>query len=213
MIITSSHIKLYVIITMGDNMTREEMDNNHKFNEPSYLNDPTASFSDFINNPAGNKFVIVITKNQYVFNASSTGDHVYMVADLIRKIRPNLETADMRDVFDLDEKFGENNVLVFGFPDYTLISIPEEEMLSVEQYEIIEGMLHNIKEENEKKKNTSSSPWELFIEAPKQLELNGDHLETKIDEVLERLRNYVIDEYEKPDEVIIGRPLSKGKKL
>ena len=44
-------------------MTREEMENNHIYSEPSYLNDPTAPFSDFINNPAGNKFVIVITKN------------------------------------------------------------------------------------------------------------------------------------------------------
>lgn len=188
-----------------------EMESDRIFSNPSYLEDPTAPFSDFINNPAGNKFVIVITKNQYVFNACSGGDHVYMAAGLIRAINPSLETADTRDVFDLDEKFGEHNVLVFGFPNYTLLAIPEKEMLSVEQFEIIEEMLHNIREKNEKNKNTNRSTWELFIEAPNHLGLNGEHFE--FDEVLEKLRGYVTDEYERPDEVIIGRPLSKGKRL
>ena len=222
--------KIDVIITTGDNMAIEdieeidiepldlsddpfEMKSEHIFSEPSYINDPTAPFSEFVDNPQGNKFVIAITKSQYVFTAGPGGDHVYMAADLIRTIRPDLETADTRDVFDLDEKFGEHNILVFGFPNFMLLSLPEREMLSFEQYEIIEEMLLNLREDNEKKKNTSREPWELIIEAPDYLGIDGGHFETRIDEVLERLRSHIIDDYEKPDEIIIGRPLSKGKRI
>ena len=183
-----------------------------ELNKHSYYNEFDTPFNEYMKYPDG-KYVIAITKCQYVFNAKLDGDHAFMATDLIRAVRPDLEVDDWGNPYNGEENFSEHNVFLVGYNNYSLLSIPEKEMLSIEQYNKIEEILLDIKENNERKIKNGRSIWELFIDAPKNMNLESGNYENRIDEALEALKNYVTENYEKPNEVIVGTPLSKNKKL
>lgn len=175
----------------------------------SYFSNKASPFSDYLKSPEG-KFVIAITKSQYVFYADTGGDHALMTVDIIKEIRPDLEIDGWGNSYNSDEDFREHNILIFGYKNFSLISLPKKEMLSIEQYEELKQILLNIKEYNEK---NPYSVWELFIEAPKESNIESDYYETKIDELLTSLENYITEDYRTPSEIIVGKSISKGKKL
>lgn len=168
-----------------------------------YFSDMTSPFSDYIDNPDG-KYVVTITKSQYVFYADFGNDHALMAAELIRRIRPDMKIDEWGNAYNREEDFRYHNILIFGYPNYSLVSIPEKEMLSIEQFKELEKILLNIKEHNESKKN---GVWELFIDAPLNTNIESGNYENKIDELLDKLENYITDDYEKPNEVIIGKKI------
>lgn len=168
-----------------------------------YFSDMTSPFSDYIDNPDG-KYVVTITKSQYVFYADFGNDHALMAAELIRRIRPDMKIDGWGNAYNREEDFRYHNILIFGYPNYSLVSIPEKEMLSIEQFKELEKILLNIKEHNESKKN---GVWELFIDAPLNTNIESGNYENKIDELLDKLENYITDDYEKPNEVIIGKKI------
>ena len=177
-------------------------------NGRGYFSNKGAPFSDYLKNPEG-KFVIAITKSQYVFYAKLRGDHAFMAVDIIREIRPDMVIDEWGNSYNRDEDFRAHNILIFGYDHYSLVSLPSREMLSVEQYKELEQVLFNIKEYNEKNPN---NVWELFVDAPEETNIKSGNYETKIDELLMLLENYITDDYEIPDEKIIGNPISKNKK-
>lgn len=171
--------------------------------DKKYFSDMTSPFSDYIDNPDG-KYVVTITKSQYVFYADFGNDHALMAAELIRRIRPDMKIDEWGNAYNREEDFRYHNILIFGYPNYSLVSIPEKEMLSIEQFKELEKILLNIKEHNESKKN---GVWELFIDAPLNTNIESGNYENKIDELLDKLENYITDDYEKPNEVIIGKKI------
>ena len=180
--------------------------------EHSYYDDFNTPFSEYIKSPDG-KLVITITKCQYVFDAEPSGDHALMAVDLIRKIRPDLKIDDWGNAYNRDEDFREHNIFLFGYRNFSLVSLPKSEMLSVEQYNKLEEILLNIKEYNERQSKSYRSIWELFIDAPENSGIKSGNYETRIDELLEDLKNYITDDYVKPNEEIIGTSLSIGKEI
>lgn len=171
--------------------------------DKKYFSDMTSPFSDYIDNPDG-KYVVTITKSQYVFYADFGNDHALMAAELTRRIRPDIKIDGWGNAYNHEEDFRYHNILIFGYPNYSLVSIPEKEMLSIEQFKELEKILLNIKEHNESKKN---GVWELFIDAPLNTNIESGNYENKIDELLGKLENYITDDYEKPNEVIIGKKI------
>lgn len=171
--------------------------------DKKYFSDMTSPFSDYIDNPDG-KYVVTITKSQYVFYADYGNDHALMAAELIRRIRPDIKIDGWGNAYNREEDFRYHNIIIFGYPNYSLVSIPEKEMLSIEQFKELEKILLNIKEHNESKKN---GVWELFIDAPLNTNIESGNYENKIDELLGKLENYITDDYEKPNEVIIGKKI------
>ncbi len=171
--------------------------------DKKYFSDMTSPFSDYIDNPDG-KYVVTITKSQYVFYADYGNDHALMAAELIRRIRPDIKIDEWGNAYNREEDFRYHNIFIFGYPNYSLVSIPEKEMLSIEQFKELEKILLNIKEHNESKKN---GVWELFIDAPLNTNIESGNYENKIDELLDKLENYITDDYEKPNEVIIGKKI------
>lgn len=171
--------------------------------DKKYFSDMTSPFSDYIDNPDG-KYVVTITKSQYVFYADFGNDHALMAAELTRRIRPDIKIDGWGNAYNREEDFRLHNIFIFGYPNYSLVSIPEKEMLSIEQFKELEKILLNIKEHNESKKN---GVWELFIDAPLNTNIESGNYENKIDELLDKLENYITDDYEKPNEVIIGKKI------
>ena len=171
--------------------------------DKKYFSDMTYPFSDYIDNPDG-KYVVTITKSQYVFYADYGNDHALMAAELTRRIRPDIKIDGWGNAYNREEDFRYHNILIFGYPNYSLVSIPEKEMLSIEQFKELEKILLNIKEHNESKKN---GVWELFIDAPLNTNIESGNYENKIDELLGKLEKYITDDYEKPNEVIIGKKI------
>lgn len=171
--------------------------------DKKYFSDMTSPFNDYIDNPDG-KYVVTITKSQYVFYADFGNDHALMAAELTRRIRPDIKIDGWGNAYNREEDFRLHNIFIFGYPNYSLVSIPEKEMLSIEQFKELEKILLNIKEHNESKKN---GVWELFIDAPLNTNIESGNYENKIDELLDKLENYITDDYEKPNEVIIGKKI------
>lgn len=171
--------------------------------DKKYFSDMTSPFNDYIDNPDG-KYVVTITKSQYVFYADFGNDHALMAAELTRRIRPDLKIDGWGNAYNREEDFRLHNIFIFGYPNYSLVSIPEKEMLSIEQFKELEKILLNIKEHNE---NKEKRVWELFIDAPLNTNIESGNYENKIDELLGNLENYITDDYEKPNEVIIGKKI------
>lgn len=171
--------------------------------DKKYFSDMTSPFNDYIDNPDG-KYVVTITKSQYVFYADFGNDHALMAAELTRRIRPDIKIDGWGNAYNHEEDFRLHNIFIFGYPNYSLVSIPEKEMLSIEQFKELEKILLNIKEHNESKKN---GVWELFIDAPLNTNIESGNYENKIDELLGKLENYITDDYEKQNEVIIGKKI------
>ena len=188
-------------------MTIEEYRKDYN-NSKNYFSDPTASFSDYLNNPEG-KYVIAITKSQYIFKADIVGeDHAVMAADIIRKIRPDLEIDGWGNSLNNQEDFREHNILIFGYPKYSYISLPEKEMLSPEQYKELEQILLNIKDYNEKK---PYNRWGLDVDAPITSNIESGNYETNIDNLLMSLEDYITEDYKITQEKFIGKPISENE--
>ena len=116
--------------------------------DKKYFSDMTSPFNDYIDNPDG-KYVVTITKSQYVFYADFGNDHALMAAELTRRIRPDLKIDGWGNAYNREEDFRLHNIFIFGYPNYSLVSIPEKEMLSIEQFKELEKILLNIKEHND----------------------------------------------------------------
>ena len=199
-------------MTLGDKMTREEylerLNQTRKNN--SRCSSKDESFSDYLENPDG-KFVIAITKSQSVFYSKTYAiDHAYMVADIIKEIRPDLIIDGWGNTHNKDEDFREHNIIIFGYPGFSLLSIPSKEMLSPEQYKELEEILQNIKEYNEKK---PFNRWELLVDAPIESNIESRNYEKDIDKLLMSLEDYTTKDYKAPEEEIIGKQISENKNL
>ncbi len=178
-------------------------------NKRSYYSNKATPFIEYLEDPES-KYVIAITKSQYVFSANLIGNHTLMTFDIIKRIRPDLKIDECENSYDVAENFREYNILIFGFNHFSLISIPSKEKLSIEQYKELEEILLNIKEYNKKNPN---DVWKLFVEAPKKSNIEIGYYENRIDKLLALLENYITDDYKIPEEIIVGRPISKDKKL
>ena len=87
--------------------------------------DYSKTFSEYMKKPYG-KFAIVITKNQYA--AEFDGPvHEWMVCDLIKKTRPDIETDSWGNAINKEESYENGNIIVLGYPGYLSIELPRKE--------------------------------------------------------------------------------------
>ena len=193
-------------------MTDNEFFDMMKKEGKRYFSDNTTPFKEYIDRPEG-KFVIAISKSQYVIKAAFYGDHALMAADMIRVMRPDLKIDGWGNAINRDEDFRDHNVFLFGYKNYTLLCLPNRELLSLEQFENIKEILLNIKDHNSSIKNPYVNKWELLVDDNRLIRIDGPKNETDIDSIIEQLEKYITDDYIKTDEVIIGKSISKNKSL
>lgn len=181
-----------------------------------YFGDKTAPFSDYLADPKG-KFAIAITKKQYVFNADPYRSHDSLGIELIKTIRPDLETDSWGNAYNPKQDFRNRNVIMYGYPHYLLINLPSLELLSIDQYEEIKKMCLEIRDYNEKVREThNGEEWELLIGDSNLIHIEGTkypHTSEAIDSIVSQLEKYITDDLTDSNEVIIGRELSKNKSL
>ena len=182
----------------------------------SYFSDYSAPFSDYMDNPDG-KFAIAITKKQYAFNAHPLKSHDSLGIELIKAIRPDLETDSWGNSLNSDEDFRGQNVIAYGYPHYLLINLPELKLLSRGQYEEVKKILLDVRDYNENiDREGHGQKYELLVADSDLIKLSGTKWpknSEEIDSIISQLEKYITDDISETNEVIIGRELSKKKTL
>lgn len=181
----------------------------------TYFSDKTTPFSEYMANPKG-KFAIAVTKKQYAFNADPYKSHDSLGIELIKTIRPDIETDSWGNAIDDKKDFRDHNVIMYGYPHYILINLPSAELLSLNQYEEIKKICLDVKEYNKKVREThTGEECEFLIADSKLIPLEGTKYPKKdedIDSIISQLEKYITDELVDSNEVIIGKSF-KSKTL
>ena len=160
-------------------------------------------FHDYINSPEG-KFVAVVTKSQYAIEIGGF-THEYMLVDLIRKTRPNLEIDCWGNALNPNDSYNNSNAVIYGYPYYVLIDLPKAELLSKNQFECLEKFLLDIKQFNdEAQRRGFGRKYELEIVGSNVVKIETDFYQDKISFLVDQLSHYVSDYVLLLDEVIIG---------
>lgn len=169
-------------------------------------------FSEYIKYAnAYNKFAMVITKSQYAIEVNHL-THEEMIADLMKKTRPDIETDNWGNALNPSECYNNGNVVVAGYPNYVLVELPREEMLSNEQFECLKNILLEIKKYNDNNKEKGYGiNYVLNVYGVGNINIEYADYQNKIDELLNQLSRYVSDNVDIPEEVIIGTPLLQNK--
>ena len=157
------------------------------------------------------KFAAVITKQQL---AVETNIHTHDAGriDLIRKTRPDIETDAWGNAFDKNEKYTNSYAIVFGYPGYVLLHLPESEALSPDQFRVLkEELLEPIKKFNaEIDAKGHGRKVKLDVNSTGILKISFEEFGDRIDELISILEPYVKEPETIKEEVIIGTPF-KGK--
>lgn len=174
-------------------------------------------FSEYLKNPS-RKFAIGITKNQYVIEYGEHTIHQGMIYDIVQKTRPDL--SPLKYSIALDDYF-DSNVILCGFSGtsrstgFMQISLPERDLLSVEQFECLRSILLAIKEYNLhcfERDGVQGYQCEIVAGAAQMgivVELDSTF---DIDRVISELAKCVGDKKQAREETIVGIPLEKSKK-
>lgn len=170
-------------------------------------NNYSLPFSDYMKNARG-KFAIVITKSQYAIVVDGF-THEGMVADLIKKTRPDIEIDVWGNALNPSESYLNGNVAIVGYPEFVQLELPNSEYLSFEQFECIKNILLDIKKYNDNNHERGyGRDYELMVfsnEYYNQLaNIETDYYQNKIDELIRQLEKCVSNEVKIPNEVIIG---------
>ena len=108
-------------------------------------NNYSLPFENYIENANKyGKFAMVITKSQYAIEVNKL-THEEMAADLIKKTRPDIKIDVWGNALNPEESYDNGNILILGYPNYVLIELPKEEMLSNEQFKCLKNILLDIK--------------------------------------------------------------------
>ena len=105
-------------------------------------------FSEYLKKPS-RKFAVGITKSQYVIEYGDHTTHQGMIYDIVKRVRPDL--SSLKYSIALDGYF-DSSVVLCGFSGtshstgFVQISLPERDLLSVEQFECLRRILLAIKE-------------------------------------------------------------------
>ncbi len=179
--------------------------------------DYSLPFSEYLKKPS-RKFAVGITRNQYVIEYGEHTIHQGMIYDIVQKTRPDL--GSLKYSIALDEFF-DTNVILCGFSGtrhstgFMQISLPERDLLSVEQFECLRSILLAIKEYNEhclERDGVQGYQCEIVAGAAQMgivVELNSTF---DIDRVISELAKCVRDRKQPQEETIIGIPLEKSQK-
>ena len=179
-------------------------------------NDYTLPFSNYIENMLTklNKFAIVITKSQYAIMTDGL-THEGMVSKLIKKTRPDIKTDDWGNALNPAESYNNDNIIIMGYPYYMLIALPQEGLLSNEQFEELKNLLLEIKDFNEINKSKGyGRNFTIEVYGGTQIKVEYSEYQNKIDELIKILTNYVQEEtIISKEEVIIGEAIRKESKI
>ncbi len=169
-------------------------------------------FSEYISK-YNSKFTIVITKNQYAIEIGGF-IHEQMVADLMRRTRPDIKTDSWGRALDEEEAYENSSIIAMGFPGYIGIELPRKEPLSIEQYMYLRDILLEIKKYNDNNHERGFGTDYLLVM------INGDiakvnplYNQNNILEIIEELKKCVVEELNPPsNEIIIGIDFNKNKR-
>ena len=193
-----------------------EMLERDAINSRNYFTDHSVPFSDYVADPKG-KFAIAITKKQYAINAHPSKSHDNLCVELIKTIRPDLETDSWGNSLNSDEDFRGQNVIAYGYPHYLLINLPELKLLSYDQYEEVKKILLDVRDYNENiDREGHGQKYELLVADSDLIKLSGTKWpknSEEIDSIISQLEKYITDDISETNEVIIGKAFSKSKTL
>lgn len=174
-------------------------------------------FSEYLKKPT-RKFAIGITKSQYVIEYGEHTVHRGMIYDIVQRTRPDLSSLNYNIALD---GYFDTNVILCGFSGtshstgFLQISLPERDLLSVEQFECLRDILLAIKEYNEhcfERDGVQGYQCEIVAGAA-QMGIVVELCNTfDIDLVISELAKCVGDKKRAQEETIIGIPLEKSKK-
>ena len=193
-----------------------EMLERDEINSRNYFTDHSVPFSDYVADPKG-KFAIAITKKQYAINAHPSKSHDNLCVELIKTIRPDLETDSWGNSLNTDEDFRGQNVIAYGYPHYLLINLPELKLLSHDQYEEVKKILLDVRDYNENiDREGHGQKYELLVADSDLIKLSGTKWpknSEEINSIISQLEKYITDDISETNEVIIGKAFSKSKTL
>ena len=168
-------------------------------------------FEDYLQNPSG-KFAAVITKSQYAIETGGL-THEGMVADLIKKTRPDLEIDSWGNALKPSEAYDISNVILLGYPYFLLVELPQRDYLSPEQFEQLKNILLMVKKYNDDNhKRGNGRDYELMIYDTDFITLEPGDYQNDIDGLIAQLENYVRTDVIRNKEEIIGIPLKEIQK-
>lgn len=169
-------------------------------------------FSDYIEHANSyNKFAIVITKSQYAIEVNGL-THEEMIADLIKKTRPDIKTDGWGNALNPDETYNNGNIVIAGYENYVLVELPRKEMLSNEQFECLKNIFYEVKKYNDSNKEKGYGiNYQLDVYGVGNIDIEYADYQDKIDELINKLGNYVSDDIIIPDKEIIGTSLNQNK--
>ena len=178
----------------------------------NYDNTYSLPFSEYIKNAKEyNKFAIAITKCQYAMEVNRL-THDEMVSDLIKKIRPDIKTDSWGNALNPDESFNNSNIVIVGYPNYVLVELPKNELLSNEQFDCLKNILYEVKKYNEGNKERGYGiNYELNVYGVGNIAIEFADYQNNVSELIDKLKCYVTDDIVLPDEEIIGVSLSEKR--
>ena len=174
-------------------------------------NNYSLPFSEYLKTLNG-KYAIAITKRQYAIIVGGL-IHEGMVVNLIKMTRPDIQIDDWGNPLNLNESYMNGNIMILGGTNYMQIELPQKELLSIEQFEKLKEILLEIKEYNEsicKEKN--GNPFEVYVFGIGLINISYNIDNGSIDELINILSNYTMDNLPIKDEVIIGEEIKSNYK-
>lgn len=183
-----------------------ELKNNDIVRNKDYEGDFSLPFNEYINRSTNyNKFVAVITKNQYAIEVNGF-THEAMTSDLIKRTRPDIKVDVWGNALNPDEAYSNGNIIIAGYPYYILIELPKKTLLSVQQFECLKDVLLDVQAFNKVNKERGyGRDFKLECIGSELIKIDTDNsYESRIDELIGYLSNFVIENVEHSDEVIIG---------
>ena len=171
--------------------------------------DYSMPFSEYLRDPRGyGKFAIAITRSQYIILTGGV-THEGMAAKIIKSVRPDVETDDWGNAKDPNDSFENDNIIILGYPTDMDVNLPRNSLLTPEQLDKLESILMAVKDYNE----TSENKYVVKVSPGRQIDIEWDEYQDKIDDLITLLREYVHD-YDTSDskEVIIGESFNHFSK-
>lgn len=158
------------------------------------------------------KFAIVITKSQYAIEVGGF-THEAMIADLIKKTRPDIKIDNWGNAIKKEEAYENGNIIIAGYPKYVQVELPKLELLSNNQFEYLKDILYEIKKYNDNNHIRGyGRDYKLMCYGFGNIKVENDYYEDRINELINLLSNYISNDVNIPNEVIIGTSFSNNKK-
>ena len=173
-------------------------------------NQYTTSFTDYLRKNSG-KFVAIISPQQYAIEIEKDFSHEGMLADLIKRTRPDMKMDSWGNALDPNNDFKNDTITVLGYPGYVQIELPLKQLLSFGQYKYLHDILNAIREYNKQTDKDFGQKYDVLAFGFGLIDIEAKYYKDNISELINKIMPFVSDKPYQTHENIIGRELDNGK--